>query len=220
MTDYAALRRTMVESQLRASEVTDRRVLAAMGEVPRELFVAEARRTLAYMDAPIGIVTAAGRRELAPPALIGKLVQLAQIDADDSVLEIGATTGYGAAVMGRLARSVVALENDYALVKLARAALASTKSTNVAVVEGPLERGHAEAGPYDVIVIAGAIPEVPAAILAQLRRRGRLVALVGDGGLCRAEVFERAGKTWSAAPAFQAAAAPLPGFQRLPVFQL
>lgn len=212
MTDFAALRRNMVDSQVAPNDVTDRRLLHAMAEVPREAFVGEAQKPVAYIDEAIKL---GGGRVLLPPMTTARMLQLARIEPGDTVLEIGCGTGYASAVMARLAGTVVALESDPALVVRARAALAGNK---VKVVQGPLEAGHAAGAPYDVIILSGSVPEVPEGLAAQLSLSGRLVAIVGESPPARITVFTRTGNKLSGLAFYDAAICPLPGFERAPAF--
>lgn len=178
MTDFARARKTMVDNQLRTSGITDRRVLGAMGEIPRELFVPESRRALAYIDDAVPL---AGERILGAPAPFAKLVQLAAITHTDRVLDVGCGTGYSTAVLAQLAAHVVGVESDSKLATEARSTLGSLALANVEIAEGPLATAGAASGPYDAIVIEGAVTKVPEALFAQLKTEGRLVASVSDG---------------------------------------
>ena len=135
MIDYARARRLMVDNQLRTGGITDRRVLSAMGEVPREQFVPPARQPLAYIDEahPVG-----SSRKLGPPVPFARLIQLAAIEHSDHVLDLGCGPGYSAAVIARLAAQVVAVEDDPALASAARKTLTAIGADNVAVVEGSI----------------------------------------------------------------------------------
>lgn len=207
MTDFAHARTVMVDNQLRTSGITDRRLLSAMGEVPRELFVPEVRRPLAYIDQAIALD---GNRKLGAPAPFAKLVQLAAIGGDDHVLDLGCGTGYSAAVLGRLAQSVVAVDSDGGLIATARAALGDAGASNVTLIEGPLDTAGRSKGPYDVIVIEGVVSAVPEALFAQLKPEGRLVAPIStDGRPAVAHLFARSGKGIAASRAFDAALPPL-----------
>jgi len=214
--DFAAARLNMVEGQLRTNKVFDEGVLDAFLMVPRERFVPSALAGAAYRDddVPLG-----GGRALMEPMVLARLIELAGIGADDKVLDIGCATGYGAAILGRLANKVIALEQDSELVRQARARLAELGAIHVSVVEGPLERGYAAAAPYDVILIEGAVAGVPNAIVEQLAMRGRLVTVLKPGALVgQASLMTRIGRTLSHRPAFDAAAAPLAAFQAEPSF--
>ncbi len=209
MTDYAVARENMIESQVRPNGVTDHRIIAAMMGLARESFVPANRQAVAYADGDIEI--APGRFLLEPMAL-AKLVQLAEIRPEDRVLHIGAATGYGAAVLSALAQSVVAVECDPSLAAACRGRLSGI--ANVAVKEGRLEAGAPQSGPYDVIVIEGRVAEVPAALLAQLADGGRLVAVVGEQAVAKAQVWTCHGGTSAVRQAFDLAVAALPGFAR------
>ncbi|MBI4923153.1 MAG: protein-L-isoaspartate O-methyltransferase [Devosia nanyangense] len=207
MTDFDHARKTMVDNQLRTANVTDRRVLAAMGEVPRERFVPGARRALAYIDEAQPL---SPTRKLGAPAPFAKLVQLAAVSHTDRVLDLGCGTGYSAAVLARLAAHVVAVETDPALAAAARKTLAELEVGNVGVVEGALETAGGADGPYDVIVIEGALEEVPDALLAQLKPEGRLAALIAAPGRpAVAHLFVRSGEGIAAKAEFDAVLPPL-----------
>lgn len=207
MTDFDRARKVMVDNQLRTAGITDRRVLAAMGEVPREQFVPEVRRGLAYIDEAIAV---GGARKLGAPAPFAKLIQLAEVDGTDHVLDLGCGTGYSAAVLGQLAASVVAVESEPALAATARSALAAVGATNVTVVEGALETAGKSKGPYDVIVIEGTVEQVPDALFGQLKPEGTLVALLAQAGRpAVAHLFARSGKGIASRAVFDAQLPPL-----------
>lgn len=221
MKDYAAARANMVESQLRPNKVMDLRVLQAFLDVPRELFVAEPVRAVAYVDEDLPI---APGRFVMEPMVFGRLLQFAQIGGDDRVLEIGTGTGYGAALMSRLGRGVTALESDPALAAAARRNLASLNARNVGVVEGELAAGAPDRAPFDVIVFAGAVAEIPQPVLDQLTEGGRLFAVVAVAGGGRgakvgaAQMATRLHGSISRRTLFDASAPLLPGFAREPGF--
>lgn len=221
MTDFAARRKTMVEAQVQPSDVTDRRILRAMLEVPRELFAPRETRATAYMDGNLVVARAqAGSpaRVLLAPRIFAKLIQALELGEADQVLEIGAATGYGAAVLAKIARTVVALESDPVLAEQATANLRSLGIANVAVVNGALAGGHPGEAPYDAILIEGAVTEIPAPLLDQLKDGGRLAAVVIEGSIGRATQVRRLGGTFDALPLFEAGAPLLPGFERKPAF--
>lgn len=188
MTDFATARLRMVDNQLRTSAVTDHRVLAAMGEVPREVFLPADREVLAYSDAvhPLG----AGRY-LAAPAPFARLLQLAEINATDRVLDVGAGTGYSTAVLARLGAEVTGLEPDPELAAKARANLAATGVTNAQVSSAGFDGAGLPPGHYDVILVEGAIDAEPESLFHLLAEGGRLVALIAAGGTAVAHVFVR-----------------------------
>lgn len=170
-------RSNMIEAQIRPSNVTDPRILAAMSAVAREKFVPRAAVALAYADVPVAV---APGRFLMDPRSFAKLIQLARIEATDRVLDVGCGTGYSACVLARLAREVVALEQDADLVRIASELLANVMG-KVEVVQGGLVEGVKDQAPYDVIFVNGAIEQVPDTLLAQLGEGGRLVAVLKDG---------------------------------------
>lgn len=209
VTDFVIARENMVESQVRPNGVTDRRIIDAMAAVAREDFVPAARRGVAYMDDDLDI---GGGRYLMEAMVFAKLLQLAELMPTDKVLLVGDGMGYGAAVVSRIAAHVVALEQAGALASAARSALAGL--ANVTVVEGTLADGYKSAAPYDAIILEGRVAEVPETLLSQLAGNGRLVAVVGENDVAKAQVITVAGKAVSAKAAFDAAIAPLPGFAR------
>jgi protein-L-isoaspartate(D-aspartate) O-methyltransferase len=226
MSDFERARHTMVESQLRPSQVTDRRLLAAFATLPRERFVPPAKQTLAYMDAGPEVwpsIDGAPPRYLLAPVVLARLIQLAEVEANDSVLDIGCATGYSTAVLARLARSVTGLEAEPELAAAASRTLRELGIANASVVEGELAQGAKAGAPYDVILLNGSVPEAPKTLLAQLKDGGRLVAIVAQDRAGRA----RQGKAYrfvmvdgeaSGLPHFDANAKPLPGFAPLPCF--
>jgi protein-L-isoaspartate(D-aspartate) O-methyltransferase len=214
--DFAELRTRMVDGQLRTTDVTDPDILEAMLSIPRERFVDDKRRPLAYVDTDVEIAPSRYLMEASPFA---KLVQLAAIGSNGKVLDVGAGTGYSAAVLSRLAASVVALESDAGLAQRARAALAEVGAANVTIVVGPLAEGHAAAAPYDVIVVEGAVDVLPQPLTSQLRDGGRLVVVEGHGNAGVARLYLKSGSTVTGRRAFNAAVKPLPGFERAPAFE-
>ena len=153
-------------------------------------------------------------RHLIAPAVLARLVQAAQIAPTAIVLDVGAGTGYGAAVLSRLANSVVALEPDAELAAAATENLVAADVSNVAVLAEPLAAGFPAEAPYDAIVVEGAVDAVPEALLRQLKDGGRLVAMVGRGQAAAGTVFLRSGDAFGARTLFNAGAEPLPGFER------
>jgi protein-L-isoaspartate(D-aspartate) O-methyltransferase len=219
MTDYAAVRRNMVEGQLRTNKVTDRRLLDALFEIPRERYVPEGQRGIAYVDEDLPI----GRgRFLMEPMVLARLIQLAEVRPTDKALDVGAGTGYASAVLARLAERVTALESDASLAEAARRTLGEAKAANVSVVAGELARGHAKDAPYQVILLNGAVEQIPDAVTDQLAEGGRLVAVVaparGAAGMGRATLMQRVGGIVCSRIVFDASVAPLPGFQVEPGF--
>lgn len=221
-TDYAQRRIKMVDGQVRTTDVTSAALLEAMLTVPREQFVGTAKRNLAYIDENVEIAPAQGGdppRYLMEPSPFAKLVQLAEIAPSDFVLDVGCGTGYSAAVLSRLASSVVALEVDPALADLATENLTRLGCDNVAVVRGALPEGYAAEGPYDVVFVGGSVGVVPETLLAQLKEGGRLVVVEGQGNAGKARVYSRWNGVVTGRNAFNAATKPLPGFERAYTFQ-
>lgn len=216
MIDYAAARLNMVEGQLRTNGITDPGVVEAFLGVPRERFVPEPLRGIAYVDedVPLG-----NSRYLMEPLVLARLIQLAQTRPDERVLFVGAGTGYGVAILARLVGSVIAVEPDGRLAAEARRHLAVLGASNAMVVEGPLPQGHEPGAPYDVILFGGGIAEVPEAIAEQLAEGGRLVAVIKpDEQVGQATVMTRTGRMVSRRPSFDAATPLLPGLEAQPSF--
>lgn len=225
MIDFERRRLTMVETQIRPNEVTETRLLAALRALPRERFVPPELRTLAYMDEGIEVfpsIDGAPARYLLAPMVLARLVQLAAVRPQDIVLDIGCASGYSTAVLARLGRSVVGLEPEPELAETAREALREVGIANADIVEGALALGRPAAGPYDVILLNGSVPEPPAALISQLREGGRLAAVLssgaGTGTQGKAYLFVKVGGEVSGLPHFDAGAHPLPGFVPEPSF--
>lgn len=177
---FDAMRNAMVASQLRTNAVNDPRVVEAMRDIARENYLPEAHRAIAYRDTLLPLT--ATRRHNSPLAT-GRLITEARIAATDRVLLIGAAGGYAAAVLGRLAASVTAVEEDESLASLATTALAG--QGNVSLVRGPLNAGSPANGPYDVLIIDGAVEHVPDTLVAQLRPGARVTTGIADRGVTR-----------------------------------
>jgi len=219
MVDYAAARLNMVECQLRTNKVTDERVLSGFLAVPRERFVPAALRGIAYVDddLPLG-----HGRSLMEPMVLARLLQLAAIDDDDKVLEIGCATGYATAILSRLSAHVIALESDPRLAAEARAHLAEF-GLGARLVEGKLDAGWPQDSPYDVILVNGAMAEIPPAIAGQLAEGGRIVGVTRNGhsvagAAGEAVVVTRAEGVLSRRAVFDASTGLLPGFEPVPSF--
>lgn len=178
--DFAELRRKMVDNQIRTVDVTDLSVLEAFLMVPREDFVPENMKALSYLDTDILLYPA---QEGVPacylmgPAPLAKLLQLAAVKSSDIVLDIGANSGYCAALLSKLARSVIALEAHKALLERTASTLERNQCNNVVVVHGALEQGYAVEGPYDVIFIEGSVDFIPKVIFDQMKDGGVLLWL-------------------------------------------
>jgi protein-L-isoaspartate(D-aspartate) O-methyltransferase len=219
MIDFAVARRMMVDGQVRTADVTDLRLLAAMLQLPRERFFPDDKTALAYLDLDVA-VSAPGRpvRRLLKPMVLAKLLNAAAIVPTDRVLDVGCATGYSTALLAHLGDSVIGLEEDASLARQAADAMSSTGLSTAKIVTGPLSRGCAAQGPYDVIVLEGSVEVVPAELLDQLKSGGRLVCVHGRGGEGKAMLYRRADGDPSGRPVFDAAAAALPGFANPPEF--
>ncbi|MCF1742647.1 protein-L-isoaspartate O-methyltransferase family protein [Paradevosia shaoguanensis] len=194
MVDFARARAVMVDNQVRTSNVNERRLLAVLGQVPRERFVPESRRALAYIDEAIPLLGDAGARYLAPPAPFAKLVQLADIQGNERVLEIGAGTGYTTAVLAGLAREVVGVEPNAELATAARDNLQGLGIENARIVENAFDAPLKGEGHFDVVFFSGSVRNVPDSAFTSLRDGGRLVVLVLGGLTGTAHVFVKVGK--------------------------
>ncbi|MDQ0320182.1 protein-L-isoaspartate(D-aspartate) O-methyltransferase [Pararhizobium capsulatum DSM 1112] len=214
--DFQAARTKMVDNQIRTTDVTSHTVLSAFLSVPRESFVPAKLKPLAYIDTDIALESEDGAptgRYLMEPSPLAKLLQLAAVTPEDSVLEIGCGTGYVSALLSQLAGKVVSLESDPSLATQASAALDALGCANVTVVNGDLEKGHAAGAPYDLIFINGAVEAIPASIFDQLKNGGRLVAVVGFGNASQARLYVHENGNTSERLGFNTSVRPLPGFR-------
>ncbi|MDT8991837.1 protein-L-isoaspartate O-methyltransferase [Curvibacter sp. APW13] len=190
MAEIQKARFNMVEQQVRPWNVSDEALLALLLSVPRDAFVPAGNEGMAFAD--IELPTACGERMLAPKVQ-AKLVQELRLQKTDRVLEIGTGTGYMTALLANLAERVVSLEQHAELVTQAQNNLAKVGIRNAQVRQGDGAKGAAVDGPYDAIVLAGSVAEVPQALLDQLQTGGRLVAIVGDEPIMRCELYTRTG---------------------------
>jgi protein-L-isoaspartate(D-aspartate) O-methyltransferase len=214
MNEYQSVRLNMVESQVRPNKVTDPAILDALLAVPRELFVPASLRGIAYVDedVPLG-----NGRYLMEPMVFARLLQFAEIGSGDSVLDIGCGLGYSAAVMARIARRIVAIEDDPELLPRARALLADV--ANATLVETPLAGGCPQHAPYDVILLGGAVAAVPPAIAEQLGEGGRLLTVLHpQHGMGKAVLLTRRDGVLGRRVIFDAGTPLLPGFAPQPEF--
>jgi protein-L-isoaspartate(D-aspartate) O-methyltransferase len=203
-----AARTNMIDAQIRSADVTDPRIHAAMAAVARERFVPTAKRALAYAD--VAVEVAPGRFLLDPRSL-AKGLQLAEVRAEDRVLDVGCATGYSSAVLGRLAKSVVALEQDADLVRVASQALENAVG-HIELTQGSLIEGFKMGGPYDLIFVNGGIEARPDTLLGQLDEGGRLVAFLQAEG--RATLYVREHGQIGSSPGFDAHVPVLAGFRK------
>ncbi len=217
MPDYAARRSNMVDNQIRPSDVTKFPIIDAFLAVPRELYVPVEKREAAYMGENVDIGQG---RVLLEPRSFAKMLDFANIQPDDLVLDLACGFGYSSAIIARLASTVVAVEEDAAMAQEAQALLSDQGVYNVAVVNAPLTQGAPQHGPYDALVVEGAIETFPPALVDQIKEGGRAVAIFMEGplGVCRIG-YKRDGEiTWR--HVFNASAPVLPGFEAARVFTL
>jgi protein-L-isoaspartate(D-aspartate) O-methyltransferase len=217
MTDFETRRRMMVDTQVRPSDVTKYPVLDALLEVRREMYVPDALRDVAYMD---NSITLGENRVVLEARTFSKMLDTLDIQQDEMALNIGCGLGYSAAVLGRLCEAVVAVEQDETLASEAESILGSEGADNVAVVGGPLTEGAAKHGPYDVIILEGAVEEMPEALTDQLKEGGRIAAVFMDGALGMVRIGLKSGGKISWRFSFNATAPVLPGFSKAPSFAL
>ena len=206
--DFAAARAAMVESQLRPQGVTDPAVLGAMGKVRRENFLPPETRPLAYVDRAVRM---GDHRFLPAPAVLGSLLTQMMPIRGQRALVVAAGSGYSAAVLDAIGRSVTALENSPELIALAR-------DNGIEAVQGPLEQGWAKGAPYDQILIDGAVEYIPDAIVDQLANGGRLGTAMIDRGISRLIVGRKAGGAFGYLSLSDAGVPVLPGFTRPKAF--
>lgn len=209
--DYQVARHNMVENQVRTNKVTDPLVIEAMEGVPRELFLPEGKRGVAYIDEDIAV---GGGRFAMEPMVIARLMQSAQIAETDVALVIGAGYGYSSALISRVAETVVSVESDKEMAAAAEATFQAENYDNVIVVEGDMATGYAKQVPYNVIIFDGAVADVPATILDQVSDGGRLLAVVREPGKVGvARLYERENGVIGHRDLFDANIPYLPGFE-------
>ena len=211
MSEFAAARESMVFSQLQPDRVSDHRIRDAMGDVPRERFVPDHFKTVAYVDEDLEISPG---RYLMEPRVFGRLIQAASIGPHDVVLDVGCGSGYSSVVIAQLAGTVVALESDQGLRDLATSNLEQLSVDNVVVVSGDLSQGYATEAPYDVVFINGAVAEVPAALVEQLVDGGRLVAVIESDTVGKGTLVTRQDGQIDSVGLFDAQVPFLAGFER------
>ncbi|WP_299350702.1 protein-L-isoaspartate O-methyltransferase [uncultured Shimia sp.] len=217
MTDYTALRTTMVDTQVRPSDVTKFTVIEAMLNIPREAFVPRDKRDAAYVGEHVAM---GGGRVILDPRTLAKMLDAVDIQNDELVLDIGSGLGYSAAVIARIAEAVVAVEDDADLVAEAQSTLSEQGVDNVIMHEAPLTEGAANHGPYDVIMLQGAVGFMPESITSQLKEGGRIVSLEMDGALGTVRVGYMLNGVLNWRFAFNAGAPVLPGFEKHRAFTL
>ena len=217
MVDFAEQRLNMVESQVRPSDLTDRRITAAMLEVCREAYLPSALQGVAYSDGELSLGSVDGalsEREMLAPRTIAQLIQMLELEAQDIVLLAGTGSGYEAALLSHMVQTVVCVESDKGLAEWAETMLQSQHVGNAATVEGALEDGYAGEGPYDAILINGGVDLVPARLLDQLKDGGRLAAVRRRDGVTRLVRWQRDGERYATLEQNAATARVLPAFER------
>jgi protein-L-isoaspartate(D-aspartate) O-methyltransferase len=211
MTDFALARRNMIDGQLRPNRVTSNALLTVMADLPRERFLPEGLRSVAYADddVPLG-----GGRFLMEPMVVARLIQALEPAADERALVVASGRGYGAALVSRLVKAVVALESDQSLASAAEQTMKELGIDNVQQVVAPMQGGVPASAPYDMILIEGAVREIPPAILDQLAEGGRLTTVLAgpNGALGVARLALKEGGVTSGRPLFDASTPLLPGF--------
>lgn len=217
MTDFAARRRMMVDTQIRPSDVTKFPIINAMLTVKRENFVPDAQRESAYVE---GLIPVGEGRALIEPRTLAKMLDILNISSDEVVLDIAPATGYSTAVAAQMAELVVAVEEDEGLAAETQAILMEEDADNAIVHVGPLEQGASEHGPYDVIIVQGGVQNVPDALLDQLKDHGRIACIFVEGELGTVRIGYKSGGRVIWRNAFNANAPVLRAFSTESVFSL
>ncbi|HMB14008.1 MAG TPA: protein-L-isoaspartate O-methyltransferase [Roseovarius sp.] len=217
MTDYAARRTMMVDTQVRPSDVTKFPIIDAMLSVPREAFVPDRLREAAYLGENIDLGEG---RVILDPRTLAKMLDALDIEGDDLVLDIGPAHGYSSAVVARMAEAVVGVEADAALVEEAQRTLLEHGADNVIMQQGDLAAGAPDHGPYDAILVQGAVEHLPEAITDQLKEGGRMACLFIEGALGVVRMGYKIDGRLNWRYAFNAGAPVLPGFERHAAFTL
>jgi len=211
MDSFTGLRRMMVDCQLRTYDITNRAVLAAADEVPREAFVPEALSHLAYLDQAVPLPGTG--RALMAPMVIARMIQTLELQPGEDALEYGGGTGYGAALMARIGLRATLWEPDAGALELAEAALRTAAAADVTTTA---KRPANDS--FDAILVSGACEIVPEELFSLLRQNGRLIAVDGLGRSARVKLYQKSGSTVSGRPVFDAAAPVLTEFRRPPAF--
>ena len=217
MTDFAARRLMMVDTQVRPSDVTKFPIIDAMLAVERENFLPDNLQEAAYAGENIGLDDG---RVLLEPRTLAKMLDTLNITDKELVLDIGCAYGYSSAVIARMAEAVVAVEENDAMAEEAQAMLSAAGADNVVLHVGALALGAAEHGPFDVIIVEGGVEDLPDTIEEQLKDGGRIACLFMDGSLGVVRIGLKTGGTLTWRFSFNAAAPVLPGFEKEAVFAL
>lgn len=217
MTDFVTRRTTMVDTQVRPSDVTKFPIINAMLTVAREDFVPDDKREAAYADAHVDL---GGGRVVLDPRTLAKMLEAVDIQSDEMVLDVGAGLGYSSALAGRLGEAVIALEEDADHAAAAGHLLAEAGIDNAAAVHGILAEGAAKHGPYNVILLQGAVEHIPDELTSQLNDGGRIAAIFSEGSLGSMRVGYMIDGVISWRFAFNAGAPVIPGFEARRAFTL
>ncbi len=218
---FETARLAMIESQIRPNGVRDPLILNAFATLPREHFVPEHKKALAYMDGAIPVIPASPgspARYLLAPMVLARMLQFAVPSQNDRALDVGGATGYSAALLSQICGKVDALEVSESLAQVMTACLKSAGMSTVGVHSGPLNAGLASQKPFDIILVNGGISAEPKELLDQLAEGGRLVAIISKGWLGHAYLFTKSSGAISGRVIFDAAAEILPGFEAKPQF--
>jgi protein-L-isoaspartate(D-aspartate) O-methyltransferase len=219
MSDFSTARQKMVDGQVRPSDVTDLRIIDAMLEVPREAFVPQHQRALAYLDLDLDVSEAgSAKRFLMKPLVTAKMLQAADIKNTDKVLVAGCASGYTAALVAKLAGQVTATEVDPSLAAKARDVLGQLGLANVTVRAADVADGDPANAPYHVIVLDGATEITPERLYGQLREGGRLVGVFAMTKPPRAMIVTHSHGDFGNRALFDASVPVLPGLERRPAF--
>jgi protein-L-isoaspartate(D-aspartate) O-methyltransferase len=219
MTGLSTARQKMVDGQVRPSDVTDIRIIDAMLTLPREAFVPESQRSLAYLDLDLDVSEGGSvKRFLIKPAVTAKILQAADLKEDDEVLVVGCASGYLAALVAKLARRVTATESDPTLATKAKAICTELGFQNLIVKAASLTEGDSANAPFDVILLNGATEIVPERLYGQLKEGGRLVGAFAATKPQRVTIVTRSRGDFGTRALFDTAIPVLPGFERPPAF--
>ncbi len=217
MTDYTSRRTTMVDTQVRPSDVTKFPIIDAMLSVPREAYVPDNKREAAYIGENLALDDT---RVMLEPRTLAKMLEALDVQPSHVALDIACGLGYSTAILSHLCEFVVAVEDDEARAQEAQSILSQNNIDNAAVMAGELAEGSAKSGPYDSIIIQGGVEEVPQALLEQLREGGRIACIFLEGSLGVVRVGHKIDGAVNWRFAFNAGAPVLEGFEKRAAFAL
>ena len=219
MFDYSQARTHMLDSQILTNGIIDPNIIEAFNSTPREKYVTEGQGGIAYTDEDISL---GNGRFIIEPMVHAKMLQAVEPKAHEIALDIGCASGYSSAILSPLVTTVVALEDDKALLEAASNNWKADSLCNIASFLGPLNAGYDEQGPYDLIFINGAVSEIPQTILQQLSIGGRLITVVKKAGQVMGDVTivkRTSNNDFSSYPLFSAGTSYLPGFESQDSFE-